>query len=68
MRYEAVLADAYEFADEGVGLDSGSHSDFYTLLDLYEWANEDLVSDYAAIQIGWLDDGHPFAELDVDDS
>jgi hypothetical protein len=56
MRNEAIVAERYELTDECVRLNPASVADPYSLLYLYKWTNEAVISDCASIEIYRLHD------------
>src|SRR4029077_3786483 len=68
MRNEALVAERYEFTDECVRLNPASLPDSYSLLYLYEWANEAAISNCASIKIDRLHHRDVFTECYIDNS
>ena len=62
MRNEAFVSDRYELTDECVRLNPASLPDGYSLLYLYERADEATISNCASIEVDWLDDGYVFTK------
>ena len=65
MTDEAVTANAYQLAYEGVRLDLSSRTDRNTLLDFNERTDEALIAQFASVEIYRLDDGDVLPETDV---
>jgi len=66
MRNEAFVSDCYELTDKRVRLDPASLPDGYSLLYLYEWANEAAISNCASIEIYRLHYGDGFTKRYID--
>jgi hypothetical protein len=68
VRDETIIADCYELADKGVGLNPAPFADSHFTLYLNKWTNETSISNSATIEIDWLYDRHVFPKLDIDNS
>src|SRR4029077_11323434 len=66
MRNEAVIANGDEIADECVRLNPASFADSHSLLYLYKWADETVVSNRAPIEIDRRHHGDVFTEGYID--
>jgi hypothetical protein len=65
MADKAVFADGDKFADEGMGLHPRAGADNDAFLDFGERPDKAVVADPAAVEIAWLDDFDPCAEISV---
>ena len=66
MRYEALVAERYEFTDECVRLNPASLADSHSLLYLHKWPDEAAISNRAPIKIDRLDHRNVFTERYID--
>jgi len=66
MRNEALVSDRYELTDKRMRLNPASLPDGYSLLYLYEWANEAVISDCASIEIYRLHHGDGLTKRYID--
>ncbi len=64
---EAIIADAYEFANERVGLDTSASANANSFLDFHKGTNKGIVTKLAFVEIYWLYDGHAIAKLHISD-
>ena len=65
MTDEAILADADQFADEGMGLDAGTSPDANPFLDFHEGSDEGILTELAFIEVHRLNDRHSVAKLHI---
>lgn len=63
---EAIIADRYEVADEGVRLYAAAFSDRRAFLDFDEWTDEAVISNRAGVEIDRLYHGNVFAKPNID--
>ena len=68
VRDETIVADRYQLANEGVGLDSAPLSDHDAVLNFDKRPNEAIVSNFATVEVDRLDDCDSAAESHVDDA
>jgi hypothetical protein len=66
MRDEAVVSNGDEFTDERVRLNPAPLADIYSLLYLYKWPNEAVVSNRASVEINRLHNSNIFAKRYID--
>ena len=65
---EAVISNGHEFANESVGLNSGSRANGDASLDFYKGTDKHAVAQCATIEIDRFNQCDVLAELNVDDA
>ena len=68
MANKAIITHSNEFTDKAVRLHFGPRSDRDALLYFNKWPHKRIITNEAAIKIGWLDHCHIQAELNSHNS